>query len=408
MSRWSAFFAADLHGLVSRAFALVAMLSLFIALAVGMAGGLWLQGRSQSANMALVAQNAAYVTEVPLVFNDPQAAREVLHPNLGGNDVAAIRLLNGEGQVFAEVRRDGRHGFDALAPSALIPVPVRHNISSAGGIIGSVEVIGSGDAIGALIAVALVTTLFGILLVAAGTYFIARSLGRNLVTPLHAIVDVAREVRLERRFDLRAQPQGVSEVRELAGGFNALLDQLQTWQGQNDSAQEALLYRASIDPLSGLPNRATFLERLRETLGMAQRSGDKLAVLFLDGNRFKETNDQYGHAAGDRVIAEVAARISPILRIGDMAARVGGDEFAVLVNHLEGTGDAKSVARRIREAMSVPIAVTDADVASISLSIGSAIFPDDGRDVDTLLRIADERMYADKMSGREAEHWNSP
>lgn len=408
MNRWSAVFAADLHGLVSRAFALVAMLSLFIALAVGMAGGLWLQGRSQSANMALVAQNAAYVAEVPLVFNDPQAAREVLRPNIGGNDVAAIRLRDGAGRVFAEVRRDDRHGFDALAPSALIPAPVRHNISSAGGVIGSVEVIGSGDAIGALIAVALVTTLFGILLVAAGTYLIARSLGRNLVTPLHAIVDVAREVRLERRFDLRAQPQGVSEVRELAGGFNALLDQLQTWQGQNDSAQEALLYRASIDPLSGLPNRATFLERLRETLGMAQRSGDKLAVLFLDGNRFKETNDQYGHAAGDRVIAEVAARISPILRIGDMAARVGGDEFAVLVNHLEGPSDAKSVARRIREAMSTPIAVTDADVASISLSIGSAIFPDDGRDVDTLLRIADERMYADKMSGREAEHWNSP
>ncbi|MCC7394064.1 MAG: diguanylate cyclase [Sphingomonadaceae bacterium] len=408
MSRWNAIFASNLHGLVSRAFALVAMFSLFIALAVGMAGGLWLQGRSQSANMALVAQNAAYVAEVPMVFNDAEAAREVLRPNLGGNDVTAIRLLDGAGRVFAEVRRDSQSGFDAFAPAALIPSPVRHNISSAGGVIGSVEVVGSGDAIGALIAVALVITLFGILLVAAGTYLIARSLGRNLVTPLHAIVDVAREVRLERRFDLRAQPHGVSEVRELAGGFNALLDQLQTWQGQNDSAQEALLYRASIDPLSGLPNRATFLERLRETLGMAQRSGDKLAVLFLDGNHFKETNDQYGHAAGDRVIAEVAARISPILRIGDMAARVGGDEFAVLVNHLEGTGDAKSVARRIREAMSVPIAITDADVATVSLSIGSAIFPDDGRDVDTLLRVADERMYADKISGREAEHWNSP
>ena len=84
MSRWSAVFAADLHGLVSRAFALVAMLSLFIALAVGMAGGLWLQGRSQSANLALVAQNAASVAVVPLVFNDPQAAREVLRPTIGG------------------------------------------------------------------------------------------------------------------------------------------------------------------------------------------------------------------------------------------------------------------------------------------------------------------------------------
>ncbi len=188
------------------------------------------------------------------------------------------------------------------------------------------RIIGSSRGVGALLIAAIAAGLFGIAIVSFGTALIVRRLNATLVTPLNAVAGVANDVRNERRFDLRAPIDGLAEVRSLAANINALLDQLQEWQGQSETQQQALLYRASIDPLSGLPNRATFLDRLRETLGVATRTGDRFAVLFLDGNRFKDTNDRFGHAAGDRVITEVATRIAPLLRVGcgEEACRIVG------------------------------------------------------------------------------------
>ena len=249
-----------------------------------------------------------------------------------------------------------------------------------------------------------IATLIGLaagsLVAAIGTTMVIRHMHFTLAQPLRAIIAVADAVRQDPASQLRAPRSHITEIDDMGCEFNALLDELQDWHGQLNLANEALLHRASYDPLSGLPNRASFIERVRDAIKAATRSGDRFAILFMDGDRFKATNDRFGHAAGDKVIADIAARVGPVLRAGDMAARLGGDEFAVLIHHLDDPDHADTVAARITAAMKEPIAVTKRDSIAITLSIGIAIYPDHGADVDALIHHADAQMYAQKESMR--------
>ncbi len=267
----------------------------------------------------------------------------------------------------------------------------------------AVQIVSGGQGVGRLIVAIIVGAVLCIIAIALGTIVLVRYFKRALIVPLGAIAEVAHAVRGDGQLDRRVPSTQIAEVNELADCFNTLLGQLEDWQGQAASTHQALLHRASYDPLSGLPNRTTFVERVRDAVRAAQRNDDRFAVLFMDGDDFKQTNDQYGHAAGDRVITEVAARISPLLRVGDLVARMGGDEFAILVHHLEKIEDAQSVATRVDEVMQQPINVTDHCQVTVGISIGIAIYPDDGSDVDTLIQVADDRMYVNKHA-RKAEN----
>jgi len=160
-------------------------------------------------------------------------------------------------------------------------------------------------------------------------------------------------------------------------------------------AERELEHRAGHDPLTGLPNRHQLQRRLQEHMKCAAQSGGGLALLYLDLDGFKAANDRCGHCAGDRVLREVAQRLQQSLRHGDLVARVGGDEFVVLLPGCSDAAAARAIADTLRARLRPPYALPDGPL-HLDASVGIACFPVDGSDFDTLLANADRAMYADK------------
>jgi len=155
---------------------------------------------------------------------------------------------------------------------------------------------------------------------------------------------------------------------------------------------------SQLDPLTGTPNRGLMLDRIRSAIVQAQRHNSRVAVLFLDLDRFKEINDTYGHAAGDQVLQLVTQCIQSALRASDTVSRYGGDEFLILLTDIATGAQAEQVANKIQLALrAIPKVVEQA--IPISASIGIAIYPENGTTETELINQADTAMYAAKQDG---------
>lgn len=165
-------------------------------------------------------------------------------------------------------------------------------------------------------------------------------------------------------------------------------------------AEERLLHDALHDELTGLPNRALFMDRLWQAMERSRREPDRLmAVLFLDVDQFKIVNDSLGHLVGDELLVQISRKLSAVIRPMDTIARIGGDEFAILIEGGHGVDDAVGVANRIHERLAAPINLGGHEVF-ITASIGIAVFTPDYEKPEDLLRDADTAMYRAKSSGR--------
>ncbi|HEX4763484.1 MAG TPA: EAL domain-containing protein, partial [Usitatibacter sp.] len=163
--------------------------------------------------------------------------------------------------------------------------------------------------------------------------------------------------------------------------------------------QDDMRRKAMHDPLTGLPNRAMFMESLERALAKARRRASRFSVCFIDLDRFKEVNDTMGHPAGDSLLLEVSRRLTTAVRQSDLVARLAGDEFVVLIEEHGGPEEVMIVAQKVLAALARPVTI-DWREAKISGSIGIANFPEDGLDVPTLVRHADVAMYQAKERGR--------
>jgi diguanylate cyclase (GGDEF)-like protein len=166
-------------------------------------------------------------------------------------------------------------------------------------------------------------------------------------------------------------------------------------------SQAALAKLACEDPLTGLANRRYFDEALQREIARCRRTGECFALVMLDLDGFKRVNDRFGHEAGDCMLREVAARLTGFMRRADLAARMGGDEFAVLLVNITSRDVADLVVLRMRQVLDRPRDIAS-DVPAIAASVGRAIWPLDGDDAEALMRVADEAMYADKSDRRSA------
>jgi diguanylate cyclase (GGDEF)-like protein len=159
--------------------------------------------------------------------------------------------------------------------------------------------------------------------------------------------------------------------------------------------EEKLWYLANFDPLTGLPNRVLFRDRLAQALKTARRDGRLVALVFSDLDDFKRVNDSYGHAVGDELLQCVAERLQVCLRESDTVARLGGDEFIVVLEAIEDSGHVERLTQRIAVALSQPYEV-GGQIINLGTSLGVGFYPRDGEDVDTLLANADSAMYEGK------------
>lgn len=176
---------------------------------------------------------------------------------------------------------------------------------------------------------------------------------------------------------------------------------------ERKQAEERIRRLAHFDALTGLPNRTLFADRLQRALAAARRHDHGLALLFLDLDRFKPVNDEYGHAFGDALLKEVAQRMADCVRQEDTIGRQGGDEFVILLEHPEHPESAGVVSRKLIDSLSQPFQIQDKTL-SIGASVGIAVYPKDGGDAQTLLHHADLALYEAKNAGRGGYQFFQP
>ncbi len=150
------------------------------------------------------------------------------------------------------------------------------------------------------------------------------------------------------------------------------------------------------DALTDTPNRAVLLDRLNQCIAVARRRSGRIAVLFLDIDRFKPINDTLGHACGDQVLQTVASRLQAVLRDSDTVSRHGGDEFVILLTGISNAADVALIVAKIRSALALPMPI-GGEAIQLSASIGTAVYPEDGEDAQTLINHADTAMYCGKL-----------
>jgi diguanylate cyclase (GGDEF)-like protein len=203
--------------------------------------------------------------------------------------------------------------------------------------------------------------------------------------------------------------RGIDTVTVGAGIVLSLLLALLAWlmvSGRNRALRlaevmtEELRHMAQHDPLTGLPNRALFSDRLNQELARAKRQHGRFAMVFLDLDHFKPINDNFGHDVGDQVLQQVARQLQDCVRAADTVGRIGGDEFVVLLAQLSDSDSILALAEKLHQALHQAFVVNGHQLA-ISCSIGVAVYPEDGADPITLTKGADEAMYRAKEAGRD-------
>ena len=198
----------------------------------------------------------------------------------------------------------------------------------------------------------------------------------------------------------------LASLKEDGGGatHHVALFSEQAW---DLSTQDQLLHLAHFDPLTGLPNRSLFGERLVSAMAHARRRGLGLAVLFLDLDNFKTINDSLGHSLGDELLKAVARRLQECVRAEDTVARLGGDEFLLLLQDIGNATAAAMAGRRVLNSLAEPFMIERHELF-VSVSVGITLFPHDGEDTETLIKNADMAMYRAKDEGKRGLHLYSP
>lgn len=358
-------------------------------------------------NLHLIARSINYTVEAAVVFDDSAAATEALALIASTEEVADAQVFSEDGRLLARWQRPETGLLSELEmhiAKAFLEKPISLPIVHQGQNVGRILLAGHG---GSLLRF-LLSGLAGIILCTAVSAWVALYLARRqlraITGPLRRLAEVAHAARSERALDRRVPPAAIAELDNLGNDFNALLDELESWQTHLQSENETLAHQASHDSLTGLPNRAFFEGRLIRALRNASKLNEQVAVLYLDSDRFKGINDNFGHAAGDAVLTAVATRVRAQLREDDLVARLGGDEFAVLLAPLYKAEDAELIAEKIIASMEMPIQLPGNASVLTSLSIGIAVYPDDGATPGTLLNAADAAMYQAKRLARGGQH----
>jgi diguanylate cyclase (GGDEF)-like protein len=358
--------------------------------------------------LQVLSQDLSRNCSAALIFNDISAAEEILASLKSKPQVVGGMVFDREGQMFACYNQKGQcEETCRLDPSVLekgflfekgkleIVQPIRHKGENYGTLFIGADLANINQVLERYVMFGTIA-LAGVLFFA---WFLAARLQRVVSGPIEHLASTMRAVSREQDFSRRVHMERGDELGVLVENFNNMLEQIETRENELQKNQKRLDYLAHHDTLTGLANRLLFDDRLTHALARAKRTGTKLALMFLDLDRFKNINDSLGHKTGDEVLREMAERLVGALRSSDTLARLGGDEFVVILEQIGGYQGLSTVAEKFLEVLMLPIRVGQQELF-ISGSIGISVFPEDGESVETLMQCADVAMYQAKNLGR--------
>ncbi len=252
----------------------------------------------------------------------------------------------------------------------------------------------------------LITSLILLISLFCATFFSIR-----VTRPLNELVQAAHSIISGKATKITRQPHS-KELWELVNAFNKMSEWLENYHVEIKEYQRQLERQAFYDELTGLGNRNMLKEHLKSAISYAKRHQKIAAIMFLDLDRFKYINDTLGHSIGDALLQEVAQRLRALLRDCDNIARMGGDEFIIIINdlnsyHLQAKQDVSRIAKDIGKKLNRPFSIAGHEL-SCSFSIGIAFYPHDGDDTEILTRNADTAMYQAKSKGRNTYSFYDP
>jgi diguanylate cyclase (GGDEF)-like protein len=340
---------------------------------------------------ALLVMSANVLVEPLWTIDEPQV-RNALRRTLQEPSVLAVRLVESRPQAAPiEMRRPGVEA-DAGQPMKTV-------VQREGEKLGELELFFDGREIEHMLAARRTSTLQLVgLQVLLATAILLTILYRRLLAPIQRLKRQASDIAL--RAELRPRPWArQDELGQLGTHLNEVHSQIHALFAQLEAQKAALEAVALHDPLTGLPNRMLFAELTQAAVTQARRDNGRLALLFLDLDRFKAVNDALGHAAGDELLIALALRLKATVRESDVVCRHSGDEFTLLLRDAHSWDEVAATADRLLKAIEEPLALRGQEFG-VSASIGIALFPDDAADHDELVRHADAAMYAAKRMGR--------
>lgn len=356
-------------------------------------------------DLALVARTIGYTVEPAVVFGDREAIVKGIASVAQPDSVASVEVVDLDGRELARWGQP-RSGVVAVIERSTAKLlwrgPEVRAVTFGDRKIATVRVYGSSQGTGFYLLTGVLVSLLCLAFTAVVTNLLARRLEQDVLGPLDRVGEVAHAVRTQRAFHRRVPVAGLAEIDKFVQDFNALLAELEGWHSDLTGENRELSHRALHDPLTGLGNRAGFERTVGAAIATTSGREAGFALLYLDADDFKPINDRHGHDAGDAVLRAIAERLAVALGVNEGLFRLGGDEFAILLNPCADRAGIASVVDRIRREMAGTIALPDGTATRISLSVGSAFYPDDGGEVAALLKSADRSMYDDK--NRRKDH----
>jgi diguanylate cyclase (GGDEF)-like protein len=343
----------------------------------------------------IIRDNAA----AALAFQDSAAATEVLRTLRASPTISRAILFLPNGDAFSHFNRasiaPGYLPKEQMADSAttswknIVVVRSVHLQSQA---VGWLVIESSLNAFYVRLQLYAMVILFCTLVGLGLALLLARRLITRITEPLSRLVALTHHVARDKDYTLREPVESTDEIGDLSQAFNTMLSHIH----ERDVRLNQLAY---YDNVTGLANRHYFRERAEQAVGNALRYGSRCCLMFIDLDRFKAVNDSWGHDVGDELLRAVAQRLSKTLRNNDVVCRIGGDEFAVILENVKNLSDVPPLAQKMINALTEPFLLRDKDI-SIGASIGISTCPEHADSMADLLRCADIAMYLAKSRGR--------
>lgn len=346
-----------------------------------------------------------------LAFGDQQAITKSLEALRADPSIKQLFVLNENGHVIAyyhqnmavapedihqrleTVRSEIRQKIIELSPK------MERTVFRDGIRLGTILIEQDEHVITEKISAAATISTFILLFALAFSYLLANRFQRVFTEPVTDMATTMHEVSKTKDYSKRVNASDTDEMNQLAERFNEMLSEIERRDEKLLERQDQLHHLANFDVLTGLPNRALFSNRLEHALKRAARTGEKLAVLFIDLDDFKMINDTHGHQTGDQLLLETAARLVAGTRADDTLARLGGDEFTVILHGIKTSDNALLVGRKHIESLFQPYQIDDKRLF-VSASIGVSLFPEHGASAEILIKNADSAMYLAKETGK--------